>query len=206
MALWFRAPTTFGGPRDRGRPGRALATCLLALAPLCACPFAWADTESATLGELLKQGADFARAENWKESLAAYRKALTINPNYPDTHYGLANAYAGLQQMPEAIHEYRETLRLKPDFPGVHTDLGSLYESQGELPQAIEEYRAEVRIRPADASAHSSLAVALAAGRQFDEAAQEFRRALDLKPRDPQIVAAFAGALQQAGDTAGAIK
>src|SRR5215831_20957396 len=170
------------------------AVCFLTLAVVWLCPAGRAEQEPATLGELLKQGAELAQKENWKASLEAYRKALAINPNYPDTRYGLANAYAGLQQIPEAIHEYRETLRLKPDFPGVHTDLGSLYESQGELAQAIEEYRAEVHIRPADPGAHSSLATALAAGRQFDEAAQEFRRALDLKPRDPQIVAAFAGA------------
>ena len=46
----------------------SLAVWLLAIAVLGVCPATtgWAEEESATLGELLKQGADFARAENWK--------------------------------------------------------------------------------------------------------------------------------------------
>src|SRR5208337_798404 len=129
--------------------------------------------EPATAEDFLKKGNEYARLNKWKEAEEAYRKAISLRPDYPQAHYNLGNACLAQQRTADAMREYQETLRLRPDFPGVHMNLG-----------AVEEYRSELRLHPSNPDAHVNLANALAAGRQFNEAVAEFRKALELQPQD----------------------
>src|SRR5579859_3894536 len=62
--------------------------------------------------DFLKQGNEFSKAQNWKEAVAAYRKALSLKPDYLEAHYGLAIAYGATEKVTDAIREYREVLKL----------------------------------------------------------------------------------------------
>ena len=103
-----------------------------------------AQKESPAPQDLLKQGNEFSKDQNWKAAVNAYRRALQLKPDFVEVHYGLAGVYGATQNVSGAIHEYREVLKLRPGFPGVHSDLGALYESQGELPQAAHRVEAVV--------------------------------------------------------------
>jgi len=66
-------------PRSRAIFPHLSALWFLMLVPLSFCPSGRAEAQSATLGELLTQGAELARAQNWRESLAAYRPEAHIS-------------------------------------------------------------------------------------------------------------------------------
>jgi len=52
----------------------------------------------------------------YEEAIAAYRKAVDINPDYLDAHVGLASTYAILGREEEARTEVAEILRIEPSF------------------------------------------------------------------------------------------
>jgi len=74
----------------------------------------------------LKQGNSFVKAGEWKQAIAAYRRALELDPKSLPAHYGLADAYGAERKFPEAIREYKAVLAAKPGFPGIHAKLGAL--------------------------------------------------------------------------------
>jgi adenylate cyclase len=52
----------------------------------------------------------------YEEAIAAYRKAVDVNPDYLDAHVGLASTYAILGRKEEARTEVAEILRIDPSF------------------------------------------------------------------------------------------
>ena len=145
------------------------------------------ESTAPTAQNFLQQGNEAARLNKWDLAIAAYKKALSLKPDYVEAHYNLGNAYAAEQKTSEALKEYRAVLRLRPEFPGVHRNIGALEEAAGAIPEAITEYRAETSAHPNNADAHVNLANALTANRAFSEAAAEYRTALALAPRDAEV-------------------
>jgi adenylate cyclase len=52
----------------------------------------------------------------YEEAMAAYRKAVDVDPDYLDAHVGLASTYATLGREEEARTEVAEILRIDPSF------------------------------------------------------------------------------------------
>ena len=52
----------------------------------------------------------------YEEAIAAYKKALTRNPNLLPAHQFLATIYSGLGRKEEARAEVAEILRISPNF------------------------------------------------------------------------------------------
>src|SRR5581483_1914328 len=102
------------------------------------------------------------------EAIAAYRKAIELEPAYAQAYWNLSTALACQGRWEESDAAYRRARDLNPD-------LGN---SEG----VAELLRKAAQDRPADASAHFDLGNAVRALGQFDEAAADFRRAIALRP------------------------
>jgi superkiller protein 3 len=48
------------------------------------------------------------------QAIAAYQKAIALNPNLPEAHYGLGNALAAQNRLRDAIAAYQRALQLNP--------------------------------------------------------------------------------------------
>ena len=57
-------------------------------------------------------------------ALAAFHKALQLQPDYADAYFKLGRMNAGNNNLPEAIHAYRQALIVKPDEPAYLDALG----------------------------------------------------------------------------------
>lgn len=60
-----------------------------------------------------------------------YRRALSLNPDYAQAHYGLAVVYEGLQKYDEAIVQYGKTILLDSQFIQAHNNLARLLLKRG---------------------------------------------------------------------------
>lgn len=76
-----------------------------------------------------------------QKAYVSFQKALQLDPDNKEAHYGLGHILIYQGKLPQAEAEFREALRIDPDYSEAHTYLGQIMANQGRWPEAIEEYR-----------------------------------------------------------------
>lgn len=103
------------------------------------------------------------RAVERKDLTAAaydYQRALSLNPDYAQAHYGLAAVYEGLQKYDDAINEYGQAIRLDSSFGHARNNLARLLLRRGkdkDYEDALQMVDEELRVSPGDAGLQYSL-------------------------------------------------
>jgi len=75
----------------------------------------------------LSQGESYLKESKFQEASVEFRKAIEIDENLAPAHWGLAQAYEGLQRFTEMMEELRKTTELDPGQLEVRIKLGNLY-------------------------------------------------------------------------------
>jgi Tfp pilus assembly protein PilF len=60
-------------------------------------------------------------------AIKEYQAAIRLNPNDPETHFGLSEAYRRKEMLPDCERELREVLRLDPSHNEARLSLGVTY-------------------------------------------------------------------------------
>ena len=115
-------------------------------------------------------------------AIAAFRRAVELQPEYPEAYNNLAGALAQTGDRPGAVQAYREAIRLQPDLSQARFAYGLLLAGEERYQEAAVEFEAATRANPALAEAHSGLGDMLAIQGKFAEAIRHYRRALALRP------------------------
>jgi len=68
-------------------------------------------------------GVTLERAGQTQESIACYEKSLRVQPDYPQSHFNLANLLVSEGKRIEAISHFDEAIRQKPDYVKAHYNL-----------------------------------------------------------------------------------
>ncbi|NNE43917.1 MAG: tetratricopeptide repeat protein, partial [Gemmatimonadetes bacterium] len=114
-------------------------------------------------------GLEYHRAGRHDEALAAFDRAIALNPTYalPHTNRGLALARLG--RIPEAVRAFETAVELDPANPGLRLNLGNGYRAARNLDGAIAQYETAAAALPAAADVHLLLGQAyVEAGRPDD--------------------------------------
>ncbi len=117
------------------------------------------------------------------EALAAYDRALALQPRHVAARNGRALALQALGRSDEAERELDAALALDPDSATTHSNLGNLYFRRDEIARARDAYLAAVRLDPGHADAHNNLGSAYFRLGDRARAEAEYRTALRLDPR-----------------------
>jgi tetratricopeptide (TPR) repeat protein len=121
--------------------------------------------------------------KNYRDSEAAYRQAIKIDPyNAADAYYALGLTYRDSNQSDEEIQAYKHALRIKPDYAAAYDRLGQRYIQMKRYAEAVEAFKQLSALRPADANAQNSLGEAYEAMNRHDDSVEAFRQAIRLKP------------------------
>src|ERR1044071_5959177 len=72
----------------------------------------------------VSRGQELLKDKKFQEATLEFRAALQIDEKLADAHWGLANAYEGLQRYQEAFDEMRQTTELDPNNLDVRVKLG----------------------------------------------------------------------------------
>jgi type IV pilus assembly protein PilF len=76
-----------------------------------------------------------------QKSYVSFQKAIQVNPNNKEAHYGLGYLLAEQGKWVQAEEHFRAALDIDQDYSEAHTFLGKVLESQDRWPEAIQEYR-----------------------------------------------------------------
>jgi predicted O-linked N-acetylglucosamine transferase (SPINDLY family) len=133
------------------------------------------------------------------EAAAAYRRALQLNENAPQTHNNLGVVLKKLKKLDEAVAHYRRALALQPDYAETHTNLGNALFEQGKLDEAIAAHQWALELKPDFAEAMNNLGNALKEKAQLPQAIECFKRAETLAPDRAETPHSLGAALKQQG-------
>ncbi len=117
-----------------------------------------------------------------EEAIAHYRRALGLNPGFPDAHTNLANALRVLGSNEQAIAHFERALELKPNQASVHNNCANALRVLGRQDKAIGHYERALAIQPDYVEAHHNLGLALAACGDLGRAIAHYQRAVTLAP------------------------
>jgi len=84
------------------------------------------------------QGVDLFGEGKLEEAIAAYQKALALDPTYSDALHGLAQAYYAKEDFDNSIATARRIVELDPDDVLAYTSISRACQRQGRIPEAEE--------------------------------------------------------------------
>src|SRR5260370_1363901 len=73
-------------------------------------------------------------------------RALSMKPDSPDVHYGLATVCFLVNDLPSAAYHFKEVTRLDPLRAGAHINLGAVYNRLDQVDEAIQVLRRGIQL------------------------------------------------------------
>ncbi|MBD1882928.1 tetratricopeptide repeat protein [Microcoleus vaginatus] len=135
-------------------------------------------------------------------AIAAYRRAVELNPNSYEYCHNLGEALAQLGQLEEAIAVYRRAVELNPNSYESCHNLGEILAQLGQLDESIIIYRRAVELNPCSYESYHKLGEVLGRNQQLDEAWLAYRRAVELNPNFHGFFSSLGESLAQQGKLA----
>lgn len=129
------------------------------------------------LGNALRLWGDAPGAEK------ALRKALEIQPRFPETHFVLGLLFGdrvGSEHL--GLSEFEAAIAQKPSYAEAHFNIGIIHWKAGETERALAAFRRAAKENPESAEYRVRLAQTLAQLDQVMEAIAELKRAVALNP------------------------
>jgi tetratricopeptide (TPR) repeat protein len=134
------------------------------------------------------RGQELLKDKKFQEAALEFRSALQIDEKLADAHWGLANAYEGLQRYQEAFDEMRQTAALDANNLDVRVKLGNYYlvgskQSPAALGEAERLAKEVLEKDPNHIEGHILMGSVLFAQDKKQEAFAELNHAVELNPK-----------------------
>jgi tetratricopeptide (TPR) repeat protein len=111
--------------------------------------------EAFTVWNLL--GASAAQIGQLDQAIFAFKRVLTIKPNYAEAHYNTGKVLKEQGKLEEAIESYKEAVAIRPNYAKAYNNMGNVLQEQGKQEEAKETYHKALDIKPDYAEVHRYL-------------------------------------------------
>ena len=150
---------------EPGRPQTVVLRGLLAWTrgDLTACESAFDEAARLAPDDPVTQtylGRLFLRRRRWIEAEQAFRRALSVDPDLAEAHYGLSVALPrqSRERVEAGIEHALRAVALRHEFPEAHFQLGAVLSRLGWYERAVQAFEITLRLRPGLIHAHRYLA------------------------------------------------
>ncbi|MEG4054325.1 MULTISPECIES: tetratricopeptide repeat protein [unclassified Microcoleus] len=150
-----------------------------------------------TAVDYLDEGDRLVESGNLEEAIAAYRRAIELNPDHSWSHHNVGEALGKLGQFEEAIASYRRAIELNPDFSWSYHHLGDALERRQQWEEAVVVFRKAIELNADHFGSYVGLGKSLEKLGQLDEAIAAYRRASEINPEADWIQYRLGEVLQQ---------
>jgi tetratricopeptide (TPR) repeat protein len=121
-----------------------------------------------------------------EEAIAAYKKAIDLDPNFAKPHDGLgAILWDVKRDYDGALACFRKAIELDPKDAHSHFDLANALSRKGQVDEAIACYQKVIELQPNFAEAHCNLGGALRHQGRFAESLAAYQRGHELGTKQP---------------------
>jgi tetratricopeptide (TPR) repeat protein len=115
-------------------------------------------------------------------AIAAYRRALAIDPAHPEANYNCGIALLGSSRPAEALERFDAALRARPDYPAALNHRGSVLLQLGRPAEALASYERTLQLAPELTAVWIDKGRILRNAKRFEEALAAFDRARATAP------------------------
>jgi Flp pilus assembly protein TadD len=119
----------------------------------------------------------------WAEAEKEYKRAISLNPNYPTVHQWFAVYFYIRGQLDDAMREIKRAQELDPLSPVISNNLSIVYLLKNDPSSAIEQGNRIIELDPGYPGAREQIGWAYLKQRRYEEATAEFQRAVELSRR-----------------------
>lgn len=85
---------------------------------------------------------------DYEMAMAELKKAISMNPNYPDLHNLLGISYANMGMTDDALMEFEISLKLHPNYLKARLNIALTLYEKGALDQAMKQLKAVLKLDP----------------------------------------------------------
>lgn len=79
-------------------------------------------------------------------AIEEYKRAIELQPNFPDAYCNLANAYKERGRVDDAIQAYNTALQLCPTHADSQNNLANIKREQGKIEEAMDLYLQALKV------------------------------------------------------------
>jgi tetratricopeptide (TPR) repeat protein len=131
---------------------------------------------------LCRMANDLHQQGRHSEALAAYDRAIELNPRYPAALNNRGVALLALSQPAKALESFEKASGLQPDFAEALYNRANALRELKRIPEALADYERAIAVRPNYTMAFNNRGVALQELERPIEALESYDRALALCP------------------------
>jgi Tfp pilus assembly protein PilF len=140
-------------------------------------------------------------ANDLKGALAAFTKAIELDPTYAKAYANRANTYDSLRQPERGLPDANEAIRLSPQLSMAYLIRGNCYEDMHQHKRAIEDYDEAIRLDPKNADAYNNRGLVYKRLGQNKSALESYTQAIDADPTRVDALTNRANLYQATGKT-----
>jgi tetratricopeptide (TPR) repeat protein len=123
-------------------------------------------------------GAARAQIGELEEAIEAYKKTISLKPDYADAYSNIGVALRNHGKFDEAIEAYKKSILLKPNDAYTYYNMGIALKDQDKLDEAVEAYKKSISLKPENAQAYNNLGTVLKDQSKLDEAIEAYKNAI----------------------------
>jgi tetratricopeptide (TPR) repeat protein len=146
---------------------------------------------STTAETYFKQGEDYRNNNQYDKALAAYTKAIEVNPQYAEAYLRRGNVYHDLKEYDKAIKDYNKAMAdynkaLEIELEDVYASYknrGNVYYNLKEYDKAMADYNKVLEIDPQDAHAYLRRGIVYYDLKEYDKAMADYNKAIEINPQ-----------------------
>lgn len=136
---------------------------------------------------------------DWAGAEKEYRKAISLNSNYPTAHHWYATHLMTMGRADESLAEIKEAQRLDPLSLGINKDFAGALLYARRYDEALEQCRKTLEIDTSFVTMYPTMAQAYQGKQMYAEAVALLQKARSWSPDDPETSYALAEAFALAG-------
>jgi tetratricopeptide (TPR) repeat protein len=137
--------------------------------------------ELLTAGDYAKQGDACFFENRYEDAIAAYDRALEIQPDLADTWNNRGVVLTRMQRYPEAIASYEQATTIRPNYPDAWNNRGVVLLELQKYQEAIGCYEQAIQAKPDYADAWNNRGVAFSKMQEYEQAVTSYNQALQIK-------------------------
>jgi len=127
--------------------------------------------------------AAYQKLGNTSAAEAAYRKAISLRPNYWGVYSALGWFYSNQARYADAVEMYKKAIQLAPRYYYGYSNLGAMYLQLGQYQEAVEVLQHSISLRPT-LEAYGNLGTVYFYMRRYTDSAESLQQALKIDPKD----------------------
>ena len=128
----------------------------------------------------LQRGNFLMMLKQMDQAIAAYSRAIELNPELADAYNGRGAAYGSKREHDRAIEDYTKAIELDPEDAIAYYNRGISYDEKGDVDRTIANYTKAIKLDPELADAYSNRGNAYREKGELESAIKDFNKAIDL--------------------------